>query len=397
MERVRTRPETPGPPVPRVLYVDDDPRAVELFIAQVGREFTVATATDGPAGINILASSEPFAVVVSDMHMAMMNGIAFLSRVEGKWPESVRLLMTGQPDMNTAIQAVNEGHIFRFLIKPVMRGGLLEALRAAAKQYDLVVARRVLLEQTLRASIKAMSDILALASPAAFGRATRAKDGISLLLDHLKVSDRWEAEVAAMLSQVGCVSLPPETALKIYEGQELEPAEKLMANRLPALAEQLVAGIPQMGGVAKILRYEDKRFDGGGWPEDRVRGRQLPWGSRALKILLDYDTLVAAGQEAQGALDTMRDRLGWYDPSLLNVFAKTRGAEKQTEVIQELLLKDLLPGMVLAEDVRTSSGMMLVGRGAEVTPALSERLKNLAARANVIEPVRVLTKQSMRP
>jgi response regulator RpfG family c-di-GMP phosphodiesterase len=277
-----------------------------------------------------------------------------------------------------------------------MHGALSEALKAAVKQYDLILARRILLEQTLRASIKAMSDILALASPTAFGRAVRAKDGISLLLDHFKIDERWEVEVAAMLSQVGCVSLPTETALKLYQGQELAPEERLMASRLPALAEQLVAGIPQMEGVAKILRYQDKRFDGGGWPDDSVRGRQLPWGARALKILLDYDSLEANGLETQAALDTMRGRAGWYDPQLLSALGQLKGAEKKVEVIQEISLKELLPGMILAEDVRTRNGSMLVGRGAEVTPALSERLKNLAASANVVEPVRVITKQTVR-
>src|SRR5207249_2488817 len=182
--------------MPRVLYVADDPRAIELFTAQAGREYVVVSASNGAAALEILASGEPFAVVVSDMEMGAMNGIAFLSRVADRWPESVRLLMTGHADLNTAIQAVNEGHIFRFLTKPVMHGMLAQTLRAAVEQYNLVTARRMLLEQTLRASIKAMADILALASPAAFGRATRAKERMSLLLDHLKMEERWEAEVA---------------------------------------------------------------------------------------------------------------------------------------------------------------------------------------------------------
>src|SRR5438046_6458987 len=89
--------------MPRVLYVDDDPRAIELFTAQTGHEYVVVSATNGAAALEVLASGEPFAVVVSDMEMGVMNGIAFLSRVAARWPESLRLLMTGHADLNTPL------------------------------------------------------------------------------------------------------------------------------------------------------------------------------------------------------------------------------------------------------------------------------------------------------
>lgn len=374
--------------LPKVLYADDDARALELFREQAGGGFAVTTANSGAVGLELLKKEGPFAVVVSDYQMLGMSGITFLSKVKEVSPDSTRLLITGHPDFTAAVGAVNDGYCFRFMTKPCTRVLMLRTLEAAVEQHKLVTARRVLLEQTLEASIKALTDILALASPTAFGRSTRAKEHVTMLLDHFQIEDRWEAEVAAMLSQIGCVSLPPETALKVYQGEGLTPEEKSMVDRLPAVAEQLIAGIPQMEGVRAILRYQDKHFDGSGNPPDNLRAKQIPWGARALKVALDFDLLEAQGTESQVAFDTMKSRKLVYDPQILDAFAQLRGVEEQTEVIEELGIKEVVAGMVFAEDVRTRSGQMLIARGTEVTPSLSERIRNMAANY-VQEPVKV--------
>jgi hypothetical protein len=149
-----------------------------------------------------------------------------------------------------------------------------------------------------------------------------------------------------------------------------------------------------MEGVAKILRYQDKQFSGDGVPDDGVSGRNLPWGSRALKIALDFDTLETQGVAAQLAFDTMRSRRLWYDPTLLEAFAGIRGADRPSETIREVPLRELIPGMVFAEDVRTLSGQMLVAHGQEVTPALAERIRNLSRDGGIHEPVKVTTARS---
>lgn len=365
-------------PLPRVLYVDDDARALELLREQAGRQFDVSTASNGIEGLELLTRQGPFAVVVSDYQMIGMSGILFLSKVKELAPESTRLLLTAHPDLTAAIGAVNDGHCFRFMTKPCPRTIMVRNLTAAVDQYRLVISQRVLLEQTLRASVKALTDVLALATPAAFGRATRARDRISSLLDYFPaIGDRWEVEVAAMLSQIGCVALPPETALKVYQGQSLSPDENAMADRLAPLAEQLVADIPRLEGVRAILHYREKHFDGSGSPQGSVRGAKIPWGARALKIALDFDVLEAQGSDTRVALDTMRGRSRWYDPAILEAFAEIR-IQERAGLIQELALREVIAGMTFADDVRTRTGAMLIARGTQVTPSLSERVRNLA-------------------
>jgi DNA-binding NtrC family response regulator len=160
---------------PRVLCVDDEPNVLEGLRRQLRRHFSVATANGGILALEVLEREGPFAVVVSDMRMPEMDGAAFLGRVREQAADTVRVLLTGQADLDATIAAVNEANIFRFLTKPCPTESLITALNAAVEQHRLIMAERVLLEQTLHGSVKALTDILGLANPTAFGRAARAK------------------------------------------------------------------------------------------------------------------------------------------------------------------------------------------------------------------------------
>jgi response regulator RpfG family c-di-GMP phosphodiesterase len=167
--------------------------------------------------------SAPYSVVVSDQRMPRMDGVTFLANIRGIAPATVRVLLTGQADMESAIAAINEGNIFRFLTKPCPTTVMLKALSDCIEQHRLILAEKVLLEQTLRGSIKALIDILCLANPIAFGRATRVRRSVEQLLTCFEIRERWPVEVAAMLSQIGCVTLPPATVEKLYRLHPLSP------------------------------------------------------------------------------------------------------------------------------------------------------------------------------
>jgi response regulator RpfG family c-di-GMP phosphodiesterase len=367
---------------PRVLCVDDEPNVLQGFARHLRRQFSVSTAVGGPAGLELLARESPFAVVVSDMRMPGMDGATFLGRVREQAPDTTRVLLTGQADLEAAIAAVNQANIFRFLTKPCAPDVLCTALEAAAEQHRLVTAERVLLEETLRGSIAALTELLALVNPAAFGRATRARRHVSRLADQLGIRERWQVEVGAMLSQLGCVTLPAETAEKLYQGGPLADRERAMAGRLPAIADQLLASIPRLDGVRDIVRHQDARFEGDG----AAGGERIPQGARLLKVVLNFDALQAQGLAAGTALDAMRGRTGWYDPAVLEAFAALVGAEGGAQV-QEMRLREVRAGMRFAEDVRTRKGVLLIARGQEVTLGLLERIRNFSEHLGVKEPV----------
>jgi response regulator RpfG family c-di-GMP phosphodiesterase len=373
---------------PRILCVDDEPQVLEGLSSNLRRKFEVHTSPGGREALALIeATVGGFAVVVSDMRMPVMTGAAFLSVVRQKWPDTVRMLLTGHSEIDAAIMAVNEGQIFRFLSKPCPIDKLIEAVEAAVEQHRLINAERVLLEQTLHGRIKALTDILSIQNPLVFGRATRAKALVASLAKEIGLPETWPVEVAAMLSPIGTVTLPPETAEKLYEGRALTPPEQAMVKRLPAVTEQLLANIPRLEPVRAILSHLELRFDGG---EGNLRkGAEIPIGARMLRIALDYDALESQGSSSTVVLDTLHGRKGVYDPELLASFAAMLGG-KARAVVQELPLARLRVGMVFVDDVRAVAGGLLVARGHEVTASLIERMRNFAKNVSVKEPVRVL-------
>jgi response regulator RpfG family c-di-GMP phosphodiesterase len=373
----------------RVLLVDDEPNVLDALRRQLRREFSVETAVGAANGLAALGRSGPFAVIVSDFLMPGINGADFLAAARKAAPDTTRMLLTGHANLENAAATVNQGQVLRLLIKPVDHDTMVAALRECVEHHRRMVAERELLEQTLHGSVKALTDVLSLTNPAGFTRATRVRRLISTALDHVETDDRWAIELAAMMSQLGAVSLPPHVSDKLDAGLDLTAAERAMVDQLPLVAEQLISPIPRMAPVCAAIRYSRKSFDGSGPPDDRVAGEQIPLGGRLLRLAQDYDTLNSRGVPSAEALATLGADQGAYDPALLKVLS-TVAADADGEEVRGVMLVELRPGMVLASDVRSLDDVLLVTGGQEVTASLISRLKNFATmEEGVAEPVMV--------
>jgi response regulator RpfG family c-di-GMP phosphodiesterase len=374
-------------PRPRILCVDDERNVLDGLARTLRSLFVVETANGGKEGLEYLTTKGPFAIVTSDLRMPVMDGIEFLSRVRDLSPATVRVLLTGQADMEGAIGAVNEGNVFRFLTKPCPTGLLVKSLMACVEQYRLVTSERVLLEQTLRGSVKALSDILALANPAAFGRATRVEYSVMEMMEHFEVLERWPVEVAAMLSQIGYVTLPSKTQEKVYKGEPLNDAEEAMVQRIPTVVEQLLGNIPRLELVREILRLCTRPFNVTKTAPGHITGVEIPWGARALRIALDYDALESQEVQVEKAFEILSGRSGIYDPVILEAFA---GLHRRDRKVRALMLQEIAAGMLFGEDVKSSKGLLLIARGQEVTPSLLERVRNFSVELGIREPIRMI-------
>lgn len=377
-----------APTSEKVLFVDDDPSLVEGIVRHLRKRFDVTPAAGGPEGLGLIETEGPFAVVVSDFRMPGMDGVRFLAKVREASPDSVRVMLTGHADLDMAVQAVNDGHIFRFLTKPCPPEALAKALDAALEQYRLVTAERILLQRTLHGSIKVLTDLLALASPAAFGRAMRVRKRARSVAARLGMPDAWRVELAAMLSPLGCVTMPPDALEKVYLGKPLGPGEQQMFEKHPQLGHDLIAKIPRLEKVAEIVAYQEKKYNGLGVPRDDVAGERIPLGARILKLVLDFDTLESSGCQKAQALEKLNERTGWYDPRVLAAFTELLSAETEGEV-WSVALHELKVGMVTVDDVRIDTGLIVLARGQEITEPLLERLGHFARRAGIEEPIRV--------
>jgi CheY-like chemotaxis protein len=371
--------------------VDDEPNLLEGISLHLGRKFEVETATSGAAGLALLAAGFCPAVIVSDMRMPIMDGAAFLAKARAMAPDSVRLLLTGQTDIESAISAVNEGQIFRFLTKPCAPPNLVLAIAAAVEQHQLITAERVLLEQTLHGCIKALTDVLALTNPAAFGRATRIKELVSELAAETGLRTRWQLEVAAMLSQLAHITLQPETAEKLYFGKPLTLDEQKQVEHLPAVTSQLLGNIPRIDDVREILSTYTRPFQGVKVEECDPVKQPIAFASQLLKLAIDFDVLESQDVSANLAIDTLRHRGMGVVPAAMEALNRVRGQSGQHYEVRELTLNELLPGMVLTEDVTMPNGMLLVARGYEVNSRFLDRLRNFP-QGMVKDRLRVIVK-----
>ena len=372
----------------KILLVDDEPNVLDAYRRTLRKRFDFDTATSGPEGIGKLLTGGPFAVVVADMNMPEMNGIEFLRRVK-EWDDDViRIMLTGSTDFQLAMRAVNEGSIFRFLSKPCFPDDLSAALESALQQYRLINAERELLEKTLAGSIQMLTDILSLVNPTAFGRAARVKRLVRRLCEVLEVEKIWQVEIAAMLSQIGCIALPEETIEKVYHGKPLSGDELEMLKSHPQVARDLVSQIPRLEAVAEIIENQERRFDSVGDSRIGNGGFAIPLGARILKVALDFDKLCESKVDRREALAEMRRRgSAWYDPVVLEALVVVQNATPAV-VERQVPLGELQPGMVLGQDLITDVGVVLMRKGQEVTPSIVMRLKAYSDRHAVGATVR---------
>ncbi|HEX4352140.1 MAG TPA: response regulator, partial [Polyangiales bacterium] len=360
-------------PLPRVLLVDDEPNVIEGIIRRLRREFEFFEAYDGAQALALLEREKPMHIIVSDMRMPGMNGAHLLAEACKRYPDMVRMLLTGQSDLDSAIAAINDGQIFRFLLKPCPGELLRLQLMAALRQHELIVAERVLLQQTLNGAVQALSEVLSLAMPEAFGKATRIRDRARKLVDKLKIADGWRIEVAATLSQVGAVTLGPQTATKLYHGRALSPEEQIAVDRLPGIAIELLKPIPRMQPVRDLITHAFGAH-GGSAP------RELE--AQVLRACVEYDASQDSGLAGADTIAQLK-RKG-YDSTLLDALSELVAVESSPARVIDVAILDLRPGMVLAEDVYSAAGTLLLARGHSIKENVIERLRtilpNLAGR-----------------
>ncbi len=366
------------PRMPRVLCVDDDDFVLAGLRRMLRAKFDVHIANAPLLAIKMVAEAKesPFAVIICDLAMPGVNGIALLKRVRDMAPDTVRILLTGHANVDGAISAVNDGAVFRFLTKPCGFESLVSAVSAGAEQHRLTISERELLEQTLHGAVKALTDVLTLVSPSAFARGTRLKRYVARVAGALGAANQWEIEIAALLSQLGTVSLPLALVEKLHSGRPLDVEEQRLADGIPIMAASFIAEIPRLDEVRQILLFQSTAFDGTGSPHAGVRGEAIPLGARILKVATDLDALEASGMASHVAIWTLTSREGPYDPKVLTAFSSSIGKDTGPVSVRHVRLGDVRAGMVFAKDVTSSNGLLLAARGQEVGRALTERLQH---------------------
>ena len=368
----------------RVLFVDDEPGIRAGFRRLFGIDYHVDTAPGGVEGLACIAGSGPYSVVLSDMRMPGMSGIEFLARVREVSPQSVRMVLTGEADFTPALRALNEGTIFRLLFKPCAEHTLRTAIEAAQRQYELQRAEHALLDETLRATVAVLADVLSLADPATFGRSTRIRRYVGHIASALDLHEEaWQFDVAAMLSQIGCVTLPPRLLESMTAGDTLSESDRARYLMHATVALDLLAHVPRLQNVARMIC---RQHDG---PTASLDDDIVALGAQVLKVSLAFDRSLSSGLDAEAALAALRAEPHQFSPRLVAALASVAldSMHRQSRTIP---IGHLHPGMIVDQDVRTETGQLLVSRGQEVTVPMVVRLDGFRQSGFIGDSVRVL-------
>jgi response regulator RpfG family c-di-GMP phosphodiesterase len=373
----------------KVLMVDDDEELLNSFRRHLYKTFTLSTASTPEEALRLL-QTEAFMVVVSDYLMPKMDGIQLLSLIRERAPDATRILLTGYADITIAIEAVNKGHIFRFLTKPCTPEVLTQSIEAGLEYHRLVTAERILLEKTLNGSISMLVEILGLVNPAAFSRSARIKKYVSLMVKNLNISPAWYFELAATLSQIGFVTLPSALLEKVHQQKPLAEQEQLMFANHPLVASRLVEKIPRLEVIAPMIAGQEKPFyDYPTLPFSLLPKEPSVLGAQMLKVAIDYDNLANSGHTHADILRIMESRRGHYNLVILSALGEPLVSGKALDR-KKIHVFDLKVGMIVDEDIFTVDRMLLLKRGQEVTETVLTRLCNIHTNTKIQEPFQVL-------
>jgi response regulator RpfG family c-di-GMP phosphodiesterase len=300
---------------PRVLCLDDEPHVLESLRDTLRRRFEVISTTNGFEALRLL-TEQPCEVVVSDMRMPLLNGARFLTLAREHAPDTVRVMLTGHSTLDDAAAAINEGQIFRLLIKPCQPKDLSDALDAAVDHHGLLAREREIRGHSRQATTRTLVDLAARVDPDGPARAKRIRRQAVELATQAGVAPPWELERACELMQVGAVALSPETRARVALGTRLSREHATELERLPELTASLLEGLPELEPITALLAATSPPFVPS---TPSVAG--TPPTAAVLRIVLDFDLLERQDVPTESALNALRARSRRYDPALLTTFA----------------------------------------------------------------------------
>ncbi|WP_419797698.1 MAG: response regulator [Terasakiella sp.] len=356
----------------KVLLIDDDPNLLQGLRRQYHKRFKVICAEAGPKALEILKEHDDIGVVVSDMRMPQMTGLEVLKHIRTLNPNIVRIMLTGNADQQTAIDAVNEGAIFRFYNKPCDPETLAYGIDDALRQYDLVSAEKILLEKTLAGTIKFLVDLLSFSNPKAFARSARIREWIKQILPHFQLKAAWQLDFAAMLMPMSDLILPQEITDKIREGSKLSQEEADCYNNASKVIQDMLKQIPRLEEIADIIASIHLSANA-------ETSDDLPIESRILRILDDLAKQTKRTKATEKIFKKMVPFLQDYDADVFHTI-KSVLLDRDEDDLEEMetmkiSLLALQPGYTLLSDITSTGGRLLLATGSVLSETHIEKLK----------------------
>jgi putative two-component system response regulator len=394
----------------KILVVEDEPIQLEILLHNFKRAggSEVLHATNAEDAFDIAVREQP-SLILSDYFLPGMNGIDLCRKVKAI-PElraTIFVILTSASDSSSKIQGLDSG-ADDYLAKPVQFEELLSRIRALLRirvlQNELADDKRELeklnreLQEDFNGVMGLMMKVLALRAPDAVARAEQASAVCEWIATRLELDENTKRtlSLAGRLKEIGKISLPDDLLRKSrveYTTSDFDQYE-----RYAVLGQLLVGDIPQLKDVALLLRHQNENFDGSGYP-DRLSGAQIPLGSRILRAI---NVMQGLWEKNAASVPSVRDRLmdaigTVLEPKiglLVEEFIRVESDPSWKEGKRCVRLEELEAGMVLAGDLITGRGMMLLSKDSKLSQSQVDHLHSMSHFDPIIHDIYIYDKSS---
>ena len=358
--------------LPKVLFVDDESAILDDMRRISRNHFNAFYAESVDEAISLYKSDGPFAVVVTDQKMPGKDGSVLLSEIKMLDANCSTILLTGNADYSDAMQAVNEGHVFRLLSKPSSSKFIRDSINDGVRHRELIEAEKVLLHETLVGAVNALTETLAIVKPIFFGRAKRVRRLAGEVARVINVPNVWQIETAAVFTQLPSITFPDEEAQNIFLRKELSKDTKKIVEKVPQVMKSLLGHVPRLEKVRAILDcllvneiVHDHQDD-----SEVIEAYEI------LRTALEFDYLETDGHEEEIILATLRSSPKQFPQHIIDTIERQVLKSKSRYVLKEIPAQRLKVGMRLAEDLRLVGQLLVAPKGTDITEHLLFTLNN---------------------
>lgn len=359
----------------KILFVDDEQSLLNGIERRLGFDYEMTTANSGPLGLEAIREHGPFAVIVTDMRMPGMDGVQFITEARKIARESIYVMLTGNQDQGTATQAVNEGRIFRFLNKPCESDLLRTTLDAALRQHQLETGEKELLWKTFSGAVSVLTDVLEITHPDYVSSAGRMEELVSSVRGAIGLEDRWEYHMAAKLSLIG-LALLPNRDQEVFLHTHVSENEWLEVLRsVSEVGQRLIKKIPRLEVIADMIGGQAVADTNALYAQSKKDPSVATIGASLLRIAIHADRLACCGLEADKGVLELRALMPFMSREIEEALEKA-WPSMDTWPTVDVRFSELLEEMVLAKDVLSSDGAVLVRKGRRLTSTVIEKLQS---------------------
>ncbi len=316
----------------KVLIVDDEQNVLNAMKRKLGEKYKISLADNGEKGLELLKKNGPFAVIISDYMMPGMDGVDFLSRVEEVEPAVKKIMLTGYPDMQMAINSINKGRIFSFLTKPCTTEMIEDAVQKGIEEYNQD------LNEEQEGQAKALNTLIQLQEMKDSYTADhqlRVSDIVASIALELGIEGSMYEEImmAAAIHEVGKLFVPDEILVK---PGKLEDYEWNAIQQHPTKGYDVLREYYTDNDIPTIVKQHHERIDGSGYPEG-LKGQEIHMGAKIISVADVFEAMSShrpyrpsLGEDA--AVQEITEKMGvLYDIEVVMAFLSYYHREYQSE------------------------------------------------------------------